>query len=213
MRKLLGVIAIALSAGACAYNTPVAVSPNLNVYVASGEKLPGRYYLWVDGSAFKQTVKATGLACAAHTYPLDVSESFRQSVLGTVSNLVEDVQLVDAPVPVAQVVANGAKGMISVRGEGLTARFVAVAGFWTSTIDANVDMSASIMFDNAGGRLLATTAEGDGNAQSDSGGACEGAATAIGMATEKAMKELLGMLAERMANSEKVRQSVTGASK
>lgn len=208
MIRVLIAGALALALSACAYNTPVAVSPNLNVYVASGTKLPGRWLVWVDGSAFVKDVHATGFNCSAHRYPMDVSQVFRQSVIKTLENMVESVQVVERPVPVDQLAANGAVGLISVRSDAFSPRFVAIEGFWEGTIDANAEMSATIVADVPAGRMLATTAEGNGNGQSGSGGACEGASIALAQATEKAMKELIGTLAERLGNSQQLRDAL-----
>ncbi len=208
MIKIIAAGALALALSACAYNTPVAVSPNLNVYVASGTKLPGHWLVWVDGSAFVREVRATGMNCSFHKYPMDVSTVFRQSVIKTLENMVESLQVVERPVPVDQLTANGAVGLISVRSDAFSPRFVAIEGFWEGTIDANAEMSATIVADVPGGRMLATTAEGNGNASSGSGGACEGATVALAQATEKAMKELIGTLAERLGNSQQLREAV-----
>jgi hypothetical protein len=197
----------ALTLGACAYNAPVAISPNLNVYSSYGDKLPGSYLLYVESSGLVQRVKPTGLSCAAHSFPLDVQSAFTSSVVKTMEQLVESVEVVSSPVATAELGRTGKAGMIIIRAENLRARIQFIPGFFSATADANVELSASLSVDGPGGRLLGTTAAGDGANQGGSGGACEGGATVLGQATEVALKELLGQLGERFSNSPRLRAS------
>jgi hypothetical protein len=208
MKRILTVVALGLTLSGCAYNAPVAVTPNLDVYSSYGAKLPGSYLLYIDDDTFSQTIKATGYSCSAHTYPLDVRAAFRDSAVKTIDQLVENVQVVTEPVPASALASQGKAGMIIIRSDTLQARFVAAPGFWSATIDANVDLAASVTVDGVQGRLLGTTAEGSGNAQSDAGAMCGGAADAIGHATEKAIKQLLGQIGERLSNSERLRSAM-----
>jgi hypothetical protein len=206
MKTSIVAIAAALMLAACSYNTPVAVAPNLNVYVPTGQKIAGRWLVYTDGSPLKRQVSATGYSCSAHKFPMDISDAFKQSALKTLQNVVEEAVIVQVPTPVSEAIAQGARGVIVLRGETFSPRFVAITNFWDATIDANVEITASIFMDTKDGRILASSAEGMGNAQSGSGGACEGASTALAQATETAMKRVLGALVERLANTAALRK-------
>lgn len=204
----LAACGLALALCGCAYNASVAVTPNLNVYTSYGDRLPGSYLLHVDADAFMRTVKPSGLTCSAHNYSLDAREAFQHSVLQTVAQLVENVQMVDRPLPADEVARRGARGMILVKAEGMSARLTYIAGFWTSKPEATVDLRASLVVDRPGlGRVLGTTASGDGEGVSPYGGDCGGGSDALGVATERAMEELLGTLGERLANAPRLRRS------
>ena len=201
---ILGVV-MGLGLAGCAYNAPVPITPNLQVYSSYGEPLSGKFALFVDGAALSQTVKPLGLNCSAHKFPVDLRDAFRQSVIKTVEQLVEEVVVVDTPLSGDQLTAEGYRGMILVRGESLNARLNVVSGFWSSTADSTVELSASLTEHDPAERVFGTTGMGQGNAQADAGGMCEGGATAIGMATEKAVRQLLGQLGERLSGSARLR--------
>jgi hypothetical protein len=207
--QFVGLAAGALLLAGCAYNAPVGAAPNLNVYSSYEEKLPGRYALFVDGEAYSQTVHATGYQCSAHTFPLDMKEAFRQSVIQTMRQVVEDVEIVQSPLPADALVRGGLKGQIIVRADSLTARIQFIPGFWSSTTDSNVDLTANMSVDGPNGRLLGTSAEGTGHAQGEAGAFCGGGATAIADASEKATKQMLGQLGERLSNSPRLRTAST----
>ncbi|TWG53549.1 hypothetical protein [Aminobacter sp. J44] len=199
------VLGFALFLAGCAYNAqPMAVGA-YNVYSSYGDKLPGKYLLYVDGGALVRSVKPSDFNCAAHTYPLDLRSGFAGSVRKTFETLVEQLELVNAPVDRAELAGRGARGMIIVRGEELNARLRVVPGFWVAGMETDVELVASITVDGRHGRLLGSTVAGDGNAQGDAGGFCEGGAAALVQAAEGALKESVGRLGEALTNSERVR--------
>ncbi|RCS21434.1 hypothetical protein DUT91_24130 [Phyllobacterium salinisoli] len=190
----------------CQYKAePVSVA-TYNVYSSYDGKLAGKYLLYVEGSKLDKAIKPSDYNCAAHTFPIALSSSFAGSVRKTFQNLVTELEVVNQPVDRSDLRARGAKGMIIVRGEDVTARLRVVPGFWTAGMDTNVELAASITVDGIGGRLLGTTVSGDGNAQTDAGFACEGGAKSLTQSAEQAMKETLGRLGEALVNSERVRK-------
>jgi hypothetical protein len=203
--NLAALAAASLALGACAYNAPVGVSPNLNVYSSYDEKLPGSYALYVDSELFSQTVRPTGYNCAAHTFPLDMRDTFKQSVTRTIQQLVEEVEVVQSPLSGEALARSGKRGQIVVRADGLNARVQFIPGFWSASSEGNVELTANLSVDGSNGRILGTTAEGSGTAQGDAGLMCGGGANAIAMAAEKATKQLLGQLGERLSNSPRMR--------
>jgi hypothetical protein len=207
--QVLGLAAAALALAGCAYNAPVAVAPNLNVYSSYGEKLPGRYALLVDGEAFSQTVRPTGYQCSAHSFPLDMKDAFRQSTIQTIRQIVDDVEIVQSPLSADALERAGLRGQIIVRADSMTARIQFIPGFWSATTDSNVDLTANMSVDGPAGRLLGTTAEGTGHGQGEAGAFCGGGATAVAEASEHATKQLLGQLGERLSNSPRLRAVAT----
>jgi len=197
----------------CTYIAPVSVAPNMDVVSSYGEKLPGSYLLYVEGDQFAQMVEATGYACAAHAYPVDAGTAFRNSTVQTIQQLVDSVQVVEQPVSASELAAQGKMGMIIVDAQSLQARFVVLRGFGSATADANVDMAATISVDGRNGRLFGTTVEGSGNAQSDAGVMCGGAATALGEATQTAMNKLIGEMGDRLSNSTRLREAASPGAK
>lgn len=204
--RVLASIATAIVVAGCQYKAePISVA-SYNVYSSYDGKLPGKYLLYVDGSKLDKPIKPSDFNCAAHTFPLALSQSFSGSVRKTFQNLVGELEVVNQPVDRNDLLARGAKGMIMVRGEDVDARLRVVPGFWSAGMETNVEISASITVDGINGRLLGTTVSGNGNAQTDAGFACEGGAKSLAGSAEKAMKETLGRLGEALVNSERVRK-------
>lgn len=196
---------ILLLLGGCAYRANPVPAPALSVYSSYGEKLPGRYALLVEGGELSKSIRPTGLACAAHTFPLDLSQSFATSVQGTIANLVNAVQVVPSPLDRNQLRAGGYRAMIIVRGDSLEGKIVAVPGFWQATMSARVTITAGISVDSTGGRLLGQSVEGSAEFEASIGFACSGGANAMGEAAEDAMKKTMERLGEALTNSGRVR--------
>ncbi len=205
MKKYIYLGVLMTSLGGCAYEAPVAVSPNLDVYSSYSEKLPGSYALYVSADNFDATVRPTGLGCSYHNYPVHLANAFKPSVIKTIQQLVENIEIVDHTLTEDEIKKSGKRGMIVVKGDTLNARILFVPGFWSQAATSDVELSASLTVDTPSGRALGTEAEGSGNGQADGGQFCEGGATAISRATEKAMKHLLGQLGERLSNAQKLR--------
>lgn len=200
-------IAGALTSG-CAYRAETMTVAAYNVYSSYENKLPGKYLLYVEGAKLNKTIKPSDFNCAAHTYPLELSGGFVGSVRKTFANLVEEVEVVDAPVDRGELPARGARAMIMVRGEEVNGRLRVVPGFWVAGMETQVEIASSVVVDGRKGRLLGTTVSGDGNAQGSAGGFCEGGAKALVESAEQAMKEVVGRLGEALSNSERVRSGV-----
>lgn len=204
--RYLAVAGLAATVSGCQYKAEPLPIAAYNVYSSYGDKLPGKYLLYVDASALSRSIKPSDMNCAAHTFPIDMRTGFTGSVRKTFEPLVAELQVVDKPVDRADLAAQGARGMIMVKGEELDGRLRVVPGFWQAGMETEVELAASITVDGRNGRLLGSTVGGDGNAQGDAGGFCEGGAKAMTDAAEKAMKQAVGRLGEALTNSERVRK-------
>lgn len=204
--RIFAVMTAVSALAACQYKAEPLTVATYNVYSSYEGKLPGKYLLYVDGTKLNKPIKPSDFNCAAHTFPLELGNSFSGSVRQTISNLVTEVEVVQQPADREQLRSRGARGMIIVRGEDLNARLRVVPGFWSAGIDTEVEIAASITVDGPNGRLLGTTVSGDGNGQADAGVMCEGGAKSLTQSAEDAMKEVLGRLGEALTNSDRVRR-------
>ncbi len=204
VRNFLLLCLLAMVAG-CSYKAVPLTTPALDVYSSYDNKIRGKYLLYVDASTLNETIKPTGLTCSAHKYPVDLTETLSSSIKQTLDNVVEEVEVVDSPQPASALAARGARGMIVIRGQDMRGRVIAIPGFWTSDMEARMEIVAGVTVDGRSGRLLGKTFEGSGEAMAPAGGACEGGAKAIQDATEQAVKDSLRQMAEALANSERVR--------
>ena len=212
IRPLAAVAALGLILSACTYQVQTVSAPQLDVYSNYENKVPGKWALIVDSSQFTHTVKSEGLSCAAHNYPLDLSSSFKQSVAATFENIVDSVEVMDAPIPAETLTSRGYSGVISIRAEDLRSRLIFQPGLFTGTADVTVELDAGMTVFGPHGKLVGTRGTGKGEGNSDAGQFCGGATDAIGHASESAMKDLLGVLGERFSNAPQVRAAGTGKS-
>jgi len=208
MRKnIFSVIVLMLFVTGCAYQTAVDVSPAYNIYSSYDNKIPGNWALYVDANDFEErNYKFSGIACAAHKYPLDLSGVFRLSAIKTIENVVENVHLIDSPIPTDQLSRDGLTGLIILKGEDIDVDLKLIPGFWSNSVDAEVELAVSIVVNGINGRLLGTTVSEDGEAEAAAGGFCEGATDALGEAAGDSMKNTLERVAERLSNAPKLRQ-------
>lgn len=206
MKRSVAALTVAGLLAGCQYRAEPPAIGAFNVYSSFEQKLPGRYLLFVDGLALNRDIKPSDMACAAHTYPLALSNSFAESTRQTFANLVEELQVVSEPVDRVGLAEQKARGMIIVRGENTIGRLRVVPGFWSAGMETDVEIVASIVVDGRNGRLLGQTVSGRGVAQSDAGAACEGGAKSLSQSASDAMRQTLGRLGESLANSERVRK-------
>ncbi|MDG4868394.1 hypothetical protein P8631_10330 [Guyparkeria sp. 1SP6A2] len=205
-RAIVVCLAAVLFSG-CAYNSNAPVSASYDVYSSYGDKVPGRYALYIDGGDFKGDFKPLGFACSAHTYSQDATGAFEQSVIKTFENIIVTVEPVDSPLSFEELKSRNLDGQIVVRGEEMDVRISVIPGFWSASIEADVEFAANMTVDSQQGRLLGTTVSGDGDALAGAGTACEGGAKALSLAASDALKELMQRLGERISNSPRVRDA------
>ena len=93
MKQLI--LGLALLAGGCAYQAEVINAPAYNVYSSYNDPLPGKYLLSVDSTAMETIVRPADLNCAAHNFPLNLQDAFRDSVRLTFNNLVKELEQIE----------------------------------------------------------------------------------------------------------------------
>lgn len=191
--------------GGCAYQVQTISAPQLDVYSNYSDKVPGKWVLVLEDDTFSQNVHSEGLACAAHSFPLDLRGTFRQSAISTFQNIAGEVDVMDRPLPMDQLASGGYSGEIDIKADNMAVRLNLIPGFWSATADADVELDAGLIATGPKGRLVGTRASGRGHESSDAGMACGGATVAIGHAAQSAMKDLLGELGERFSNAPQVR--------
>lgn len=189
----------------CAYKAETISSPAYNVPLSYSSKIGGKWLLSVDADRFSTVVRPSGYQCSAHNYPLDLKGSFQSSVRQTLENVFADLEVVDKPVPSDQLAARGARGMIAVRGEDIRGRLDMLPGFMSATARTRVELATAVTVDGRQGRLLGKTVEGDAEAESGAGFACEGGSKALADAAGQAVRDNVRELAETLGNAPKLR--------
>lgn len=204
MRIVLACAMAALTAG-CAYKADPISAPSYNVVTSFSTRVPGKWLLAVDSSPLNQTVKPSGYACAAHSFPLELSDAYRSSVSQTLKNVFEQIEEVPSPIPGDQTPKRGARGIIVVRGEEARGRLDVQPGFWQANMKTQVRIVASAYVDGPRGRVFGSTVEGEGIADAPAGLMCDGGAQSLVEASSTAMRDSVRKLAEVLGNSERLR--------
>lgn len=201
----ISTLVLAVMLAGCQYKAEPASVPAFNIYSNYGDKVPGLWLLYVEAGLLNKSVKPDDINCAAHTFPLAISEPFASAARQTLANVVTNLEVVASPVSADGLKARNARGMIVVRGENVLTRMRVVPGAWSATVDADVEIVASITADGPKGRLLGTTVSGLGRASGDAGVFCEGGGKALANGAAQGMQQALTRIGEAMANSERVR--------
>src|SRR5262245_27540887 len=97
MMKRIAYLAF-LALAACSYKAEVLDAPAYNVVSSYGNKIPGKWLLFVDAAPLDRPIKPSGLACSAQNFPISASHSFVSSAKQTIANLIEHVEIVPAGV-------------------------------------------------------------------------------------------------------------------
>jgi hypothetical protein len=201
------VLASALTLAGCAYKAAPLDAPSYNVVTSFSEKVHGKWLLAVDAEALNQVVKPSTFACAAHTFPLQLSAVYVTSVSETLRNVFDQIEPVPAPIPGDQATKRGAKGIIVVHGEEVRPRLDIQPGFWSANMKTQVVVVASVYVDGPKGRIFGTTVEGQGTADAEAGMMCEGGAKSLTDASSTAIRDSVRKIAEGLGNSDRVRSS------
>lgn len=205
MRNIYVVCATALLLSGCAYKAEPIAAGSYDVVTSYSHKLPGKYLLYVNGDQLNTVVRPNSLACSAHSFPIEAAVGFKGSMRGTLANLVDSVEEIADPIPLDQLRARGARGLIIVRADNLDGRLRVEPGFWSANMATEVRITASVTVDSGAGRLYGATVEGLGKGDADAGFACEGGAASMRSSAEKALKEVVRKIGEGIANSDRVR--------
>jgi hypothetical protein len=208
--RIVAVIAAAVCLSGCAYKAEPISAPSYNVVTSFSEKIPGKWLLAVEATPLNQTIKPSGMACAAHNFPLELSEAYRTSVSQTLKNVFAQIENVPSPVSGQEANKRGARGIIVIRGEEVRGRLDVQPGFWTANMKTQVLIVASTFVDDAKGRVFGTTVEGQGIADAEAGMMCEGGGKSLTDASEIAIRDSVRKVAEALGNSERVRAIAQG---
>ena len=209
--KVIGVVAAVGMLAACSYDVQTVTAPQLNVYSNYDEQVPNRWALVVEPTALTTTARSSSYQCSAHAFPIDLAGSFPPSVTATFENVVQEIDVLERPIPASVLVQRGYAGQIQIRGEAVRARLNFLPGFFQANVDATVELEVGLVVDNGEGRALGTRASGMGRADGSAGIYCSGGADALARASEDAVRSVLGQIAERFSNAPRIRASTIAA--
>lgn len=212
MRRVgFAILAVSVLAG-CSYGAKTSVSPSYNVASNYEREVRGNFAVHVMADEMQQDVSVSGFTCSAHDYPLDMRTAFRTSVVKTAQQVVENAQLVDEPLSYQDLKARDFDGLIRVEGRNLDTELTVDEGFFSSDMEAEVQLVAQLIVETEEGRALGTTVSAERDNRTGAGAACEGGSDAISGAAEEAMQALMRRVGEEISNSRRLREKLGVAS-
>ncbi len=202
-RKLIfcALILGALTSG-CAYQGAVKTVSATNIYSDNDKRIPGKFSYNVDQtslSKLKVNDTVSGYMCSAHHFPIDAMYAFEQSFPTMLQQVFDDITPGDSN-------SNNLNSInLLFRVERFDPKLKFSKKFFGADAEATVDLSVSVTGTKSNNRVFGTTVETQRTSSGDGGSFCGGGPAVLGAAIEKAAKDILEKLGERMANSQSLR--------
>ena len=187
----------------CAWNALYSKPSITPVYVAfsnNQKPLRGKYLLRVSGDGFDRDTVVGGLVCTSHNFPLLAARSFDKSVKKTLANVVEDLEVVTAPLSQKQIKAAKARALITIKADSLSAGLLVSPGFLTKESQAKVQMSAGVQVLRPQGKLFEERLNSV-NSASLTIGRCLDAYKTVDAAASKTFDQLIEQIGKSVSQS------------
>jgi hypothetical protein len=204
------VLVAAMGMFGCSYKVATKVAPAINIYSSYEDKIPGKLVLVVDKSCtdVSMDLKPTSYMCSAHTFPVKLDTSLSSSIRQTTEAMFEEVIEQNALPSQEQMKHLNASGVLLVRLNRFSPSLRFTPGFWEGSATASCEMVIDVMVKDAQNTGIVTTAVGgsrtcDGSA----GSSCSGGADILSEAISKCTQDTMERFAERISNSQKVRDA------
>ncbi|MEP0068955.1 hypothetical protein [Pyruvatibacter sp.] len=150
-----------------------------------------------------------GMGCGIHdSITLDARDAMKASLLASLRNTVERIELVDAPMSGSQLAAAGYDAIIVAEVEQYAVDLSVTSQLFTSNITADAKMRVAFKADARGGRTTGGSIEDDASHTNSMGSLCSGAKPASSAAVQKLMGSVASKISERVSNSERLRTAV-----
>jgi len=208
-RILISVALSATALAACTYPVETPPAEAVPVITAYTDRVPGKWALIVDAAKANAALEDTGTRCSQSDYPLDLAKTFTETADATFRTVAEDIRVSDHALSKSELLSGGYAGVIIVSVSDLKAR-IKTNGVVESRAAAETQIEGAILVIKGGERMVDTRQSGKGQAERDTHIDCSGAGEAAAAASDAAVQEVIGKLAEQFANSHAIRYSVPG---
>lgn len=210
MNGKLAALAALIAVAGCQAPAADVTSVSAPIVVSSyGEKLPGKYLVHVNGSAFDKVIAPQSANCSAYRIPLKASGAFSDAVSKAVAQVVEQHAMTTTTPTSADIKASGSKGAIVVTADTVDVQFrmIESTGLFNG-LEVEVSASAASTLDSANGRLHGTRVESTNSSSGQAGPICDEGDARMREAATKTIRSLASKIAESIANSQRVRDGV-----
>ncbi len=209
MRGIIALAAVAALGSACTHQVLPQVSAARTLYSSYDEKIPGQFALLLDGSlrALDQQIRPSTASCGASYFPVVAGDVLAASTAQTMEEIFEDVWLREQPPPDWELRIRKMGGVVFVKLDEFEPRLRCAGGAFFPSCIATTELSLGIRVSGPDGTLLGASVSGDGRAEGDAGWLCRDAAEILAESIDEAIRETLERAAERVSNSERVREA------
>ena len=208
-RIIAGVVLSAVGLAACTYPVETPPAEAVPVLTAYTDRVPGKWVLIVDAAKANTTLEDAGTRCSQTDYPLDLAKVFAETADATFKTVADDVRVSDHALSKSELMSGGYSGVIIVSVSSLKAT-IKTNGVVEARAAAETEIDGAILVIKAGERMVDTRQSGKGAAERDTHIDCSGAGEAASAASDAAVQDVVGKLAEQFANSHAIRYSVPG---
>lgn len=196
VRRLL-ILFVVMLAPACAFQAPVepTVAGAAMVMPSRVSNAPLLLVMADDATTPTRTVRPTGLACSAHTYPLAIGDALNSSIRRATMAAFPNMRTGGINEP-----TRPGEARILVRPDSMTTRLMFLPGFWQATASANVEFALNVEATGVSGReTYRGLVIGTGNEEQP--GDCPGGGPALGAAASTALRRITQDYVSKVINS------------
>jgi hypothetical protein len=208
MRKL-AVLLICLAFLGCSHQVTVKPSVSPVAYQLIDHKVEGNIAIYVhpDLAGLNQVVKPRSRSCSIVKFPMEAGQSIKTSLIKTAQSIFKNCKSVDS-VPQD----HGFDGILTAELLDFDVDVKFNDGLWSGTAESWVEMNIKLTFYDANLKPVWRTVVGYTKKDfSDAGGTCGGGATAISGGMEQCLKNISLQMAEKLADSQKIKTTIARA--
>ncbi len=190
----------------CSYTVPATTAPAENIYSFQDYKIQGPVVLVIDEDLknIERKVRPSSSPCSGYKYPVKMESSFADSIRKTTEEIFTQVLERNTLPTKEELKEKNGQGTIYVK----LNRFKPALWVSNGTALANCEIVLDVVIiDSNDNDLLLTTVSGARFSEGDSGGFCKKAAAILSDAIFLSLRETMERYAERISNSEKIRNA------
>jgi len=204
--KKLTILLICLAFLGCSHQVTVkpTVSPVASQLI--DHKVDGNIAIFIhpDLVELKQVVKPQSRNCSTARFPIEAGQSIKASLIKTAQSIFKNSRVVDA-VPQN----HGFDGILAAELLDFDVDVKFNDGLWGGTAESWVEMNIKLTFYDANLNPVWRSVVGYTKKEfADAGGTCGGGATAISGGMEQCLKNISIQMAEKIADSQKIKASI-----
>lgn len=191
MKTCTTILLASLVLTACSSNVTVQ-APTVSVMdFGSQTKIKGNYAVWLQSGAWKTTVEARGFTCSGWEFPTDFDNAYQQAAQSAFQSSFEKVSFTPNTLKPDELIVQNFDAQIIVYQGSINSAFSVSTGFFTSAMQAEVNMDGTVAVIGHSGVTHQGTARGSGIGVKGSAMSCNAVGDAIMQAGGIAIKDFV----------------------